>query len=63
MFDCNILLATVNKLNCFISAREMLSIILHSALVLLSFFVAFYMLINHLFPKKMGRHAGKEVDR
>ena len=36
--------------NCFISAREMLSIILPCALVLL-FFVDIYMLINHLLKK------------
>ena len=34
----NIPLATGNKLNCFICAREMLSIIVHCALVLLLLF-------------------------
>ena len=48
-------LATGNKLNCFISARGMFTIVWHCALVLLFccslivvFFVDFYMLINHL---------------
>ena len=36
-----------NKLKLFISAREVISVILHYALVLL-FFVDFYMLINLL---------------
>ena len=48
-------LATGNKLNCFICARGMLTIVWHCALVLLffvCFFVDFYMLINHLLKKK-----------
>ena len=53
----NIPLATGNKLNCFISAGEMLSIILPCALMLLLFcfvlfFVDFYVLINHILEKK-----------
>ena len=47
----NIPLATGNKLNCFISAREMLSIILPCALVL--FIVDFYMFIHHLLEKEI----------
>ena len=42
-------LATGNKLNCFISAREMLAIVWHCVLL---FFGGFsYMLINHLLKK------------
>ena len=55
----NIPLETGNKLNCFISATEMLSIVLLCAfalLLLLGFFVDFYMLINHLFEKKTLRN-------
>ena len=51
----NIPIATGNKLNCFISASEMFSIILPCVLMLLLFcyvFVDFYMLINHLLEKK-----------
>ena len=44
-------LSTRNKLNCFISAWEMLTIIWHCAIVLLFFFVDFCNLINHL-PKE-----------
>ena len=62
----NIPLATGNKLNCFISAGEMLSIILPCALVLLMFcfvfFVDFYMLINHLLEKETeGARYGAEI--
>ena len=44
-------LVTENKLNCFISARGILTIIRHCAFVLSSF-VDSYMLINHLLKKK-----------
>ena len=44
-------LVTGNKLNCFISARGMLSIIRHCSFVLFSF-NDFDMLINHLLKKK-----------
>ena len=55
-------LATGNKLNCFISARGMLTIVWHCALVLLFcclFFVDFYMLCNHLLKKTpmLERHS------
>ena len=52
--NATIHLATENKLNCFISARGMLTNTWHCALVLLFlwvFFVDFYMLINHLLKK------------
>ena len=50
----NIPLATGNKLNCFISAREMLSIfaICSYVVVLFCFLLIFYMLINHLLENK-----------
>ena len=44
-------LPTRSKLNCFISAWEMLAIIWHCAIVLLFFFVKFCNLIHH-FPKE-----------
>ena len=50
-----ILLATGNKLNCFISARGMLAIVWHCVLFLffcVGFLLTFYMLINHLLKKK-----------
>ena len=57
----NISLATGNKLNCFISTKEMLSNILHSPIVLFCCFsfvcVAFYMLINYLLKKKQKKNS------
>ena len=56
-----ILLATGNKLNCFISARGMLAIVWHCVLLFFCFFLCvcflliFYMLINHLLKKKKKR--------
>ena len=47
-----ILPATGNKPNCFISAGGNVNNYLACAFVLLSFFVDFYMLINHLLKKK-----------
>ena len=51
-----ILLATGNKLNCFISARGMLAIVWYCVLLFcccffVCFFLIFYMLINHLLKK------------
>ena len=53
----NIPLATGNKLNCFISAREMFSFILPCALVLffVLFFIDLYMLINHFLEKQKSK--------
>ena len=52
----NIFFAIENKLNCFISAKEMLSVIfaLCYCVVVLSVFVDFYILINHLLKKDIG---------
>ena len=61
----NIPVATGNKLNCFISAREMLSIILPRCscvvVVVVVVFVYFYMLINHLLKKK-SYFTSSEID-
>ena len=51
-------LATGNKLNCFISAGEMLAIVWHCVLLFccccffVCFLLIFYMLINHFLKKK-----------
>ena len=51
-------LVTGNKLDCFISARGMLTIVWHCVLlfcccfIFCVFFVDFYMLINHLLKKR-----------
>ena len=54
-------LTTGNKLNCFISAREMLTIIWRSAFFCF-FYADFYILLNHLFKiNKIMWVSGKKV--